>query len=66
MKNILIVLLLAFAFIVPASARSGGSHSSSHRHYSNAGGHYAGGHGSSHKGGHYVNQRTNNHYRHHK
>jgi hypothetical protein len=37
-----------------------------HRHYSNQGGHYAGGHGSSHKAGHYVNARTHNHYTHHR
>ncbi|GAB3249056.1 hypothetical protein GCM10027296_12270 [Chitinimonas naiadis] len=52
------------AFTLPAEAR--GRSSGSHAHYSNQGGHYAGGKGSSHKGGAYKNARTNNHYTSHK
>ena len=55
-------LFLSFAIFLLAVTTS----FAQHRHYSNQGGHYRGGHGSSHKGGHYVNSRTHNHYTHHR
>lgn len=66
MKHTLIALSMIGLLLMPYASEARGHGSSSHVHYPNQGGHYAGGHGSSHKGGHYRNARTHDHYTHHR